>query len=178
MDDRTITLRENDAALATQLLREGHFASTAQVVEAAMEALRDTIELDRTLDWESVRAAAADGEAAFTRGDYVDLNSDAELKAHLDGIMARVQSPRSPSEARAARIAPDGPWARGTPRGGGKTCMCAPVRTIARPPSSIATRERRRLHSADQSHKAHFRTLSELVATHPNPCLAVVSCLG
>ncbi|HEY1935567.1 MAG TPA: hypothetical protein VGG99_26465 [Acetobacteraceae bacterium] len=94
MDDRTITLREDDAALATQLVREGHFASTEQVVEAAMEALRDTIELDRGLDWESVRTAAADGEAALAQGDYVELNTDPELKAHLDGIMARVQSTR------------------------------------------------------------------------------------
>jgi hypothetical protein len=51
MDDWTITSREGDSALATQLVREGHFASTEQVGEAAMEALRDTIQLDRGLDW-------------------------------------------------------------------------------------------------------------------------------
>jgi hypothetical protein len=39
-----------------------------------------------------VRAAATEGEAAIARGEYGEFRSDKALKAHLDGIMARVRA--------------------------------------------------------------------------------------
>ncbi len=92
MDDRVVTLTEDDARLATQLVAEGRYCSADEVVRAAMDALRDAVEIDQNLDWESVRTAAAEGEAAIARGEYVELSSDKALKAHLDGIMARVRA--------------------------------------------------------------------------------------
>jgi Arc/MetJ-type ribon-helix-helix transcriptional regulator len=92
MDERTVTLAEADAELATRLVAEGRYASADEVVQAAMDALRGVVEFDRTMDWASIRAAAAEGEAALARGDYVELNSDAELEAHLDSIMAKLEA--------------------------------------------------------------------------------------
>ena len=63
-----------------------------------MDALRDTIELDRSINWDSVRAAAAEGEAALARGDYVELNSEDDLKAYLDGVTARLKAARRTRE--------------------------------------------------------------------------------
>jgi hypothetical protein len=57
-----------------------------------MVALREADKIDQGMNWESARAAAAEGEAAIARGDYVELRSDKALKAHLDGVMARVQA--------------------------------------------------------------------------------------
>jgi Arc/MetJ-type ribon-helix-helix transcriptional regulator len=84
-----VTLTDDDARLAIQLVAEGRYASADEVVQAAMDALRDAVEIDKNMDWGSVRAAAADGEAAIARGEYVELGSDKALKAHLDGMMAR-----------------------------------------------------------------------------------------
>jgi len=87
-----VTLTEDDARLATQLVAEGRYASADEVVRAAMGALRGAAENDQGMDWDAVRSAAAEGEAAIARGEYVELRSDKALKAHLDGIMARVQA--------------------------------------------------------------------------------------
>jgi hypothetical protein len=57
-----------------------------------MDALRDAVEIDQNLDWEAVRIAAAEGEAAIARGEYVELRSDKALKAHLDGMMLKVRA--------------------------------------------------------------------------------------
>jgi Arc/MetJ-type ribon-helix-helix transcriptional regulator len=92
MDGRMVTLTEDDARLATQLVAEGRYASPDEVVQAAMGALRDAVENDQNMDWASVRTAAAEGEAAIARGEYVELSSDQALNAHLNGIMARVQA--------------------------------------------------------------------------------------
>lgn len=92
MDQHVVTLREADAELATRLVAEGRYASADEVVQAAMEALRDAVEVDQAMDWDSIRAAAAEGEVALARGDYVELNSDAELEAHLDSLMARLEA--------------------------------------------------------------------------------------
>lgn len=91
-------MRDDDAALAAQLVADGHYVSTTQVVGAAMDALRDAIELDRTVDWASVRAAAAEGEAALARGDYVELNGDDELDAYFDRMMERPKTARATRE--------------------------------------------------------------------------------
>lgn len=95
MDGLTVTLKRDDAELATRLVAEGRYNSTAEVVEAAMGVLRDTVEDGLALDWEAVKAAAVEGEAALARGDYVEFNSEAELKAHLDNILARVEADAS-----------------------------------------------------------------------------------
>jgi Arc/MetJ-type ribon-helix-helix transcriptional regulator len=87
-----VTLTEDDARLATQLVAAGRYASADAVVQAAMDALRDAVEIDQNMDWDVVRAAAAEGEAAIARGEYVELRSDTALNAHLDGIMARVRA--------------------------------------------------------------------------------------
>lgn len=92
MDGRMVTLTEDDARLATQLVAEGRYASADAVVQAAMDALRDAVEIDQDMDWEAVRSAAAEGERAIARGEYIELGSDKALKAHLDGIMARVRA--------------------------------------------------------------------------------------
>ena len=92
MDGRMVTLTEDDARLATQLVAAGRYASADAVVQAAMDALRDAVEIDQNMDWDVVRAAAAEGEAAIARGEYVELRSDTALNAHLDGIMARVRA--------------------------------------------------------------------------------------
>jgi Arc/MetJ-type ribon-helix-helix transcriptional regulator len=92
MDRRMVILTEDDALLATQLVAEGRYSSAEEVVQAAMDALRGAVEHDQTMDWDSMRAAAAEGEAAIGRGEYVELRSDKALKAHLDGIMARVEA--------------------------------------------------------------------------------------
>jgi Arc/MetJ-type ribon-helix-helix transcriptional regulator len=92
MDGRMVTLTEDDARLATQLVAEGRYASADEVVQAATDDLRDAVEIDQNMDWESVRAAATEGEAAIARGEYGEFRSDKELKAHLDGIMARVRA--------------------------------------------------------------------------------------
>ena len=78
--------------MATHLVAEGCYASADEVVQAAMVALHDAVEIDQNMDWDTVRAAAAEGEAAIARGEYVELRSDKALKAHLDGVMARVQA--------------------------------------------------------------------------------------
>jgi Arc/MetJ-type ribon-helix-helix transcriptional regulator len=92
MDECTVTLRDDDAELATRLVAEGRYSSADAVVRAAMDALRDEVVIDHVLDAPGVRAAVGEGEAALARGDYVDLGSAAELNAHLDGIMARVET--------------------------------------------------------------------------------------
>lgn len=92
MDQLVVTLTEDDERLVTQLVAEGRYASANEVVQAAMDALRGAVGNDPGMDWESVRAAAAEGEAAIARGEYVELRSDRALKAHLDGMMARVQA--------------------------------------------------------------------------------------
>ena len=91
MDQRTITLADDDAELATQLVAEGRFSSAEAVVHAAMDTLRETVDRDLTQDWETVRAAAAEGEAALARGEYVQLDTDADLEAHLDTLLAKVE---------------------------------------------------------------------------------------
>ena len=90
MDERVVTLTEPDAALATRLVADGRYASADEVVQAAMDALRDAIKTNHGMDWDAVRAAAAEGEAAIARGDFVDLDSDAELNDFLDRIMIRI----------------------------------------------------------------------------------------
>jgi Arc/MetJ-type ribon-helix-helix transcriptional regulator/plasmid stabilization system protein ParE len=90
MDERVAALTEPDAELATRLVADGRYASPDGVVQAAIDALRHAIETDRTMDWDSVRKAAAEGEAAIARGDDVDPDSDAELTAFLDRIMIRI----------------------------------------------------------------------------------------
>ena len=92
MDGRTVTLTGRDARLATQLVAEGRYVSADAVVQAAMDALRDAVEIDQDMDWESVRAAAAEGERAIARGEYIELGSDKALKAHLDGVMSRMRA--------------------------------------------------------------------------------------
>jgi Arc/MetJ-type ribon-helix-helix transcriptional regulator len=101
MDGRIVTLTDDDARLAAQLVAEGRYASADKVVQAAMDALRDAIEIDADMDWTPVRAGAAEGEAAIVRGEYVELSSDEAWNAHLDGMMARVRAdaergPRKP----------------------------------------------------------------------------------
>ena len=57
-----------------------------------MDALRNAVEIDQNMDWDAVRAAAAEGEAAIARGEYVELRSNRALNAHLNGMLARVKA--------------------------------------------------------------------------------------
>ena len=54
--------------------------------------MRGAVENDQGMDWEYVRSATAEGEAAIAGDEYVELRSDRALQAHLDGIMARVRA--------------------------------------------------------------------------------------
>ena len=92
MDERMVFLTGDDGRLATQLVAEGRYASADAVVQAAMDALRDAVEIDQNMDWDAVRAAAAEGEAAIARGEYVELRSNRALNAHLNGMLARVKA--------------------------------------------------------------------------------------
>jgi len=90
MDGVTVTLNDDDAELAARLVAEGRYGSAAEDVQAAMTALRDNVDDRWPLDWDAIKAAATEGEAALTRGDYVEFDSDAELKAHFDRMLARI----------------------------------------------------------------------------------------
>jgi hypothetical protein len=140
MDGRMVTLTEDDARLATQLVAEGRYSSADEVVQAAMDALRGAVETDQGMDWGPVDWGSVRSTSATPRR--------RDTGTHLPSDPGPCGKLVDASQARAG---PDQGWSAGLPAQG-EPAERSPLHRDGRQAARLHRRADRRTGGAGHSH--------------------------
>jgi len=92
MKQLNVSITPHFSKFIRKKLNSGRYSNASEVVRDALRRLEqdELIEEQRTIaDPDNVREAVLEGLASIERGDYIELNGDAELKEFFADIVTR-----------------------------------------------------------------------------------------
>jgi len=93
MPTRNVNLTEHLDKFVEKRVKTGQFSNASEVVREGLRLLEQRQQEDEAkLRW--LRGAAKEGFDAIGNGDYVSIQSDADLNALFDGIDAEISPKR------------------------------------------------------------------------------------
>jgi putative addiction module CopG family antidote len=110
VEQMNISLPPKMARFIRGKVKAGDYTNASEVVRDAVRhmqeveaAKKDRHALAAIGDPDDAVAAVREGYAAMRRGDYTDIDGDAELKAYLDDVRERARKELAPGRNRRSR---------------------------------------------------------------------------
>jgi len=85
MPTRNVVLTDRQEHLIDQLVRSGRYQNASEVLREGLRLI-ETREAEEAAKLDALRAAAKAGAAAFTRGEFAEFATGADLAAHLERL--------------------------------------------------------------------------------------------
>ena len=90
MPTRNVNLTDHYDAFVAQLLESGRFRNASEVVRAALRLL-ETHNREEQAKIEALRDAFKEGQDAYERGEFVAMDSDAEIDRFFDNMDSEIE---------------------------------------------------------------------------------------
>ena len=90
MPTRNINLTDHYDTLVSQLLDSGRFRNASEVIRAGLRLL-EYHDREEEAKIEALRDAFKEGQDAYERGDFVAMNSEAEIDQFFDAMDAEIE---------------------------------------------------------------------------------------
>lgn len=103
MPTRNVNLTKHWDDFVEQGVESGRFSNASEVMREGLRMLEQRQREDAAkLEW--LRAAIKEGDDAIARGDYFELNSEAEIDQFFDQIECEVDAKQAATKAKVAPV--------------------------------------------------------------------------